>query len=59
MMKKMYKVYKTSQQSIVNNINSVMVIISNGELNTYENNELDDFNYIVDFLKNDINYMEM
>lgn len=56
---KIYKVYKTSHQSIVNNINSVIVIISNGEINTYENKELDDFNNIVDFLKNDFNYMEM
>ena len=56
---KTYKVYKTSQLSVDNNLNSVMVIISNGELISYDNNQLDNFNHIIDFLKNDFNYKEL
>ena len=48
---KTYKVYKTSKLSIANNLNSVIVIISDGELVSYDNNQLDNFNHIIDFLK--------
>ena len=56
---KTYKVYKTSKLSIANNLNSVIVIISDGELVSYDNNQLDNFNHIVDVLKNDFNYKEL
>ena len=56
---KTYKVYKTSKLSIANNLNSVIVIISDGELVSYDNNQLDNFNHIVDCLKNDFNYKEL
>ena len=54
-----YRIYKTSKLSMINNFNSIIVIIHGGQIDIFENNQLDNFNHIVDFLKNDFNYKEL